>query len=81
MHDTARLFLIPGMGHCMGGPATDQFDGLAALQDWVEKHQAPERIAAQGRAFPGVSRPLCSYPKVARYQGGDANSEASFACR
>jgi feruloyl esterase len=81
MHDTARLFLIPGMGHCAGGPATDQFDALSALQDWVEKHQAPDRIAAQGRAFPGVTRPLCAYPKVARYQGGDASSEASFACR
>jgi feruloyl esterase len=81
MHDTARLFLIPGMGHCMGGPATDHFDGLAALQDWVEKHQAPERISAEGQAFPGVSRPLCAYPKVARYQGGDTKSEASFACR
>jgi feruloyl esterase len=81
MQDTARLFLIPGMGHCAGGPATDRFDALAALQDWVEQHKAPERISAEGKAFPGVTRPLCAYPKVARYQGGDANSEASFACR
>ena len=81
MHDSVRLFLIPGMGHCMGGPATDRFDALSALQDWVEKHQAPDRITAQGQAFPGVTRPLCAYPKVARYQGGDASSEASFSCR
>jgi feruloyl esterase len=81
MRDSVRLFLIPGMGHCAGGPATDRFDALTALQDWVEKHQAPDRIRAEGQAFPGVTRPLCAYPKVARYQGGDVSSEASFACR
>ena len=79
--ENARLFLIPGMGHCMGGPATDRFDALTALQDWVEKHIAPDRISASGAAFPGVSRPLCAYPKVARYNGGDPAQEASFACR
>ena len=32
----ARLFLVPGMLHCAGGQATDQFDMLTAIQDWVE---------------------------------------------
>ena len=27
----ARLFLVPGMNHCAGGPATDSFDGLGAI--------------------------------------------------
>lgn len=79
--DWARLFMVPGMAHCSGGLATDEFDALAAIQAWVEGGVAPDRILATGKAFPGVSRPLCPYPEVARYQGGDPSSEKSFACR
>ncbi|HEY6925333.1 MAG TPA: tannase/feruloyl esterase family alpha/beta hydrolase [Steroidobacteraceae bacterium] len=79
--DWARLFLVPGMTHCSGGPSTDHFDMLTAIDDWVEHGQAPERIVATGKAFPGQSRPLCSYPNVARYTGGDPSSEKSFACK
>lgn len=79
----ARTFLVPGMTHCAGGPATDQFDGLAALVDWVEAGRAPQQVLARGtQALPGVSRPLCPWPQVARYNGsGDVNSAASFSCR
>ncbi|HEY5409540.1 MAG TPA: tannase/feruloyl esterase family alpha/beta hydrolase [Caulobacteraceae bacterium] len=78
--DWARLFLVPGMNHCQGGPATDRFDALAALQAWVEDGKAPERLVATGAAFPGQSRPLCPYPKFAHYKGGDAALADSFAC-
>jgi Tannase and feruloyl esterase len=77
----ARLFLIPGMTHCGGGQSTDQFDMLSAIQEWVEKGRAPERVVASGKAFPGVTRPLCPFPKVARFDGGAANDEHSFSCR
>lgn len=76
-----RLFLVPGMTHCGGGPATDQFDMLAAIESWVEEGRAPDRIIARGKSFPGVSRPLCPYPTVARYAGGDPKDERSFICR
>ncbi len=81
--DLARLFLIPGMGHCQGGAATDQWDGLGALVDWVEKGQAPQRITAMGSAvFPNRTRPLCAYPGYAHYNGlGDVEDAASFSCR
>lgn len=81
--DFARLFLIPGMGHCQGGAATDSWDGLGALVDWVEKGQAPERIVAKGTTvFPKRSRPLCAWPKYAHYQGsGDVEDAANFVCR
>lgn len=81
VRDWARLFLVPGMTHCGGGPATDQFDMLTAIEDWVEKDRAPDRIVARGKTFPGVTRPLCPYPTVARYTGGDSKSAESFACR
>lgn len=76
----ARLFLIPGMNHCGGGPATDQFDALTAIARWTEDDQAPARILAHGATFPGVTRPLCPYPKYARYKGGNPKSEDSFVC-
>ncbi len=81
--DFARLFLIPGMGHCQGGAATDSWDGLGALVDWVEKGQAPERITARGTTvFPNRSRPLCPYPKYAHYNGsGNPEDAANFTCR
>jgi hypothetical protein len=77
----ARLFLVPGMTHCGGGQSTDQFDMLTAIQQWVEKGQAPDRVIASGRAFPGKTRPLCPYPKVARFDGGNPDNQESFSCR
>jgi feruloyl esterase len=81
----ARLFVVPGMNHCGGGPATSQFDAFAALVDWVEKGDAPDRIVATapaGTPWPGRTRPLCPYPEIARYKGaGDINLAASFECR
>jgi pimeloyl-ACP methyl ester carboxylesterase len=79
--DWARLFMIPGMTHCAGGPATDQFDMLAAMVAWVENGEAPERIIARGDSFPGQSRPLCAFPNIARYAGGDPHNADSFRCQ
>ena len=83
--DFARLFVVPGMGHCLGGPATDRFDALTAVVDWVENGVVPERIvatASPASPFPDRSRPLCPYPLQSRYSGaGSIESAASFACR
>ena len=78
-----RLFLVPGMGHCGGGPATlDTFDMLGAVVDWVEGQKPPQAIRATGRSWPGRSRPLCPYPSHAHYKGtGDVEDAASFECR
>jgi feruloyl esterase len=93
--DAVRFFRVPGMGHSRGGPATDQFDGLSALVDWVEKGAAPDRIIATARGAgnaggvntdvpgdwsAGRTRPLCPYPEVARYKSGDKELATSFAC-
>jgi feruloyl esterase len=81
----ARLFLVPGMNHCAGGPATDSFDGLGAIVDWVEKGTTPARIEASARPgttyFAGRTRPLCPYPSAARYKGtGNLEDGANFVC-
>lgn len=81
----ARLFAVPGMNHCAGGPATDRFDAFSALVDWVEKGIAPERIVATAgpaAPWPGRTRPLCVYPRQARYSGsGSIEEAANFVCR
>ena len=32
-----RLFMVPGMAHCAGGPGATHFDALSAVVDWVER--------------------------------------------
>lgn len=80
----ARVFAIPGMGHCQGGPATDGHDAFAALVDWVEQGKAPASIPARAgpmSPWPGRERPLCPYPQVARPTGGPSDSgEPIFEC-
>jgi len=77
----ARYFPVPGMNHCAGGPALDNFDALSAITDWVEQGKAPEIMPATGAQFPKVSRPLCAYPKHAQYNGtGPQNDATSFSC-
>jgi feruloyl esterase len=78
----SRLFFVPGMSHCGGGPATlDHFDLLSAAVDWVEKGMAPDFVVATGTDFPGRSRPLCAYPAYAHYKGqGNTEDAANFEC-
>lgn len=86
----ARYFEVPGMGHVAGGPATDRYEALAALVDWVEEGDAPDRIVAtvnpDNAELPAdwsldLSRPLCPYPAVATYRKGDPDAASSFACK
>lgn len=83
----ARLYLVPGMNHCGGGPSTDSFDMLAPLVAWVEQGKAPADVPAKATKpayFNAASRtrPLCTYPKYSAYTGsGDVNDAANFVCR
>jgi feruloyl esterase len=73
-----RLFMVPGMEHCVGGPGPNQFDKMSAIVDWVEKGNPPDRIVA---IRPGRTRPLCPYPKVAKYSGSGSTDDAqNFVC-
>lgn len=85
------------MGHCSGGPATDQFEMLGKLVAWVEQGQAPDSVLATARGTGNAggvnadlpagwsaarTRPLCPYPKVATYKGsGSLESADSFSCQ
>ena len=78
-----RLFMAPGMGHCGGGEGPNSFDMVAALERWVEQHQAPDQIPASHSTSGRVdrTRPLCPFPKVAIYKGtGSTDDAANFVC-
>jgi len=78
--DSVRLFLAPGVLHCGGGSGPDRFDSLTALERWVEKGVTPVSLVAT-KATSSISRPLCAYPQVAKYNGsGDTNAASSFSC-
>lgn len=88
--DFAKLYVVPGMNHCAGGPATDQFDMLTTLMQWAEEGEEPLAVNAQvnprNTELPANwskqrSRPLCPYPEVAVYNSGDKESSSSFACQ
>ena len=76
---SVRLFLVPGMHHCGGGPGPDRFDTLSAIEAWVEKGKAPDTILASSNSDGTTSRslPLCPWPQQARYQGTGAMTDAA----
>jgi feruloyl esterase len=81
--DFFRLFMIPGMAHCSGGTGPDRHDPMTAIVDWVEKGRAPEFMEARKVEEDRVvrTRPLCPYPKVARYSGkGSIDDASNFRC-
>ena len=82
-----RLFMVPGMSHCSGGAGPNVFDTVGPLDRWVEGGIAPERLIAtkydnddpSGKAL--MTRPLCAWPKRARWTGsGSIREAASFVC-
>jgi len=86
----ARLFMVPGMDHCGGGSGTSTFELMTALSNWVEKGVAPDSTGATNtpiasRAASAIqtarTRPLCPFPKEAKYKGsGNIDDAANFSC-
>ena len=97
--------MVPGVQHCAGGPGPDSFGQLGraaahdpehdirlALEAWVEKGAAPDKIIAAKLAnnnnndessppHAAMTRPLCPYPQIAKYKGsGDDKDAANFNC-
>ena len=94
---SVRLFMAPGVDHCRGGAGPDLFGGaggdspdptpdrdlLSALEQWVLRGRAPERIVASkvedGRIV--RTRPLCAWPARAVWSGsGSSDDQANFKC-
>jgi feruloyl esterase len=83
--DYARLFLMPGVLHCVGGAGPDSVEWIDAIAGWTEKAAAPDRVIATKRAADGAptrTRPLCPHPQRAVYSGaGSTDDAANFACK
>jgi feruloyl esterase len=82
--DWLRLFMVPGMGHCGGGPGPNQVNWMAALERWRESGIAPDRLIASrvSNNHVNMTRPICTYPAVAKYSGvGSTNDAGNFACQ
>lgn len=93
----SRLYMLPGVYHCAGGPGADQIGGagrdapivdarhdlLSALEDWVEKGRAPGAMIASKVENGAVTRThlICPYPQAASYRGGNPGDAASYECR
>src|SRR5262245_3978446 len=83
--DYMRMFMMPGVLHCAGGPGPDAVDWTSVIDTWVDKGQAPDRVIARKVAAGGAvsrSRPLCVYPQRAVYNGtGSIDDEKNFVCK
>ena len=77
-----RLFMVPGMDHCGGGPGPNSWDKLAPLVDWVENGKAPDYLVATHSTNNVVDneRRVCPYPQRAVYTGaaGGQNDRANW---
>jgi feruloyl esterase len=83
VQQNARLFMVPGMQHCVTGSGPNSFDTLTALENWTERGIAPDAIPATHSTNEVVDRtmPLCKFPEQAHYKGsGDPKSVASWSC-
>ncbi len=80
---SVQLYMVPGMNHCQGGPGTDSFDKVGALEGWIKSGSAPARIDAAHLTNGAIdrTRPLCPLGQVARWNGsGSTDDAANFAC-
>ena len=82
LQDQLRLFMVPGMAHCSGGEGPSAIDTLATLDTWTPSGRAPDRLIANSLpGKPAISRPLCTFPQTAHYEGdGSITKETSFSC-
>jgi feruloyl esterase len=81
---SVRLYMVPGMIECNGGPGTDTFDMLGVMRRWIEGGQAPKEVIASRVEHGKVvrTRPLCPYPQVATYRGSGSTDDAgNFVCK
>jgi feruloyl esterase len=81
LEEYIRLFLLPGVLHCGGGPGPSQTDWIKLVRNWVENGIAPDRVVLSKVQDEKVTmtRPVFPYPEKAIYDGkGDPNKESSF---
>lgn len=92
--DFLRMFFMPGMRHCRGGPGVDIADYLTVMEAWVERGEAPDSLEAFRTSGPPANyadrfpldpatveagRTLYPYPANSKFTGaGDAVDPANW---
>jgi feruloyl esterase len=81
MDSFLRFYMVPGLSHGFG-PFNAKYDGLGAIDAWVESKRAPGVLTAvDGNKDANRSRPMCLYPAWPKYKGaGSENDAANFTC-
>jgi feruloyl esterase len=88
-----KLFMLPGIYHCTGGPGTGNFGAagpaladdarhniVKALDVWVTEKKAPESFIGTHLNQSKVAdrtRPICAFPAQAKYKGSGDTNDAA----
>jgi len=88
--ESMRLFMMPGVQHCIWGSGPDRWDRFQVMKDWVEQGEVPQQITAQHMTWdvPDNERLLCPFPQRAIYIGPENGENTpqnwvadNFECR
>jgi pimeloyl-ACP methyl ester carboxylesterase len=83
VNDFARLYVVPGVGHCGGGEGFPNIDLVSQITGWVEQSTAPNAVMSYQldatTSKVTASRPVYPYPAVAKFSGsGDWHDGANY---
>lgn len=78
----ARMYLVPGVGHCGGGEGFPNIDLVSQITAWAEQGTAPGSVTTYQTDTANnvvATRPVYPYPSVAKYTGtGDWHAAANY---
>jgi feruloyl esterase len=88
VEDSVRLFMVPGMHHCGGGPGPNNTNWFNPMFFWRDFDVQPDNIVLNhfqnndpNTGIVTRSMPVCAYPETAKYDGsGDVNNASSWTC-
>lgn len=82
--DDVKLFMMPGVLHCLGGDGPSWVNWIDEIDNWVSGGETPEQVTVyfvDEKFQPSGSQLLCAYPEVAIFDGsGDPRNVNSFSC-
>ena len=85
--DSVRLFMIPGMNHCLGvdypSAYTVNLDVVSLLDNWRRTNHAPDQFVVTTTVRGQAARPrlVCAYPRIAHFKGhGSTDDTGNFEC-
>ncbi|KAF7911655.1 uncharacterized protein EAE98_011919 [Botrytis deweyae] len=82
VHDFYRVFMAPGVAHCLGGPGAFPADTFDTMRAWIENGTVPETMDSIFLSNTAIKRTICPYPLKQTYDGvGNATANEGFSCQ